>query len=415
MTAPFEPLGVPASADASSSPPPAAYVAALAGMPGIGPRRLRVLLHHHDPQAAYGQLTGRVPLSAPIERVVPADVRARLASGGGGAASPADLWHRCQRHGIDIVPFGSERYPEVLLHDRAPPAVLFVRGDLRALDGRRVGLIGTRNATRSGLDTAEALGSDLAANGVGVVSGLARGIDAAAHRGALAAGGSPIAVVGNGPDRPYPASNRDLWERVCEGGVLISEWPPGVAPDAFRFPLRNRIIAALSEVLVVVESRERGGSLSTVREAVERDVTVMAVPGSPRVRASAGTNQLLCDGAPPVTDVADVLVALGLDTRRSGRSCYDARPRPDQLGRSIVELCRVAPRTIDEVVSTLGVTIGDAALAMARLEHAGWLAESGGWFEVLGPWSTVSSSGTPAPRAGVSSASGARGSTGDAR
>ena len=200
--------------------------------------------------------------------------------------------------GIDAVTARDPEFPAVLRHDPQPPAVLFVRGDLAALDARRVGIVGTRNATQTGRDIAFELGTALAEAGVAVVSGLAKGIDGAAHRGVLGVdGGRPVAVVGNGPDAPYPRVHAALWAEVCARGVLLSEWPPGTAPEPFRFPLRNRILAALSEVLVVVESRERGGSLITAQAAIERSVDVMAVPGSVRNRAAAGTNQLLRDGA----------------------------------------------------------------------------------------------------------------------
>ncbi|MGA1722750.1 MAG: DNA-processing protein DprA, partial [Ilumatobacteraceae bacterium] len=146
----------------------------------------------------------------------------------------------------------------------------------------------------------EVVGARLAEAGVSVVSGLARGIDTASHRGVLGSGpGRAVAVLGNGPDVAYPRSNRDLLDRLVEGHLVISEWPPGTPPEAFHFPLRNRVIAALSEVLVVVESRASGGSLITAREALERGVEVMAVPGSPRSPASEGANHLLRDGAAP--------------------------------------------------------------------------------------------------------------------
>ncbi len=165
-----------------------------------------------------------------------------------------------------------------------------------------------------------------------VVSGLAKGIDGAAHRGALRAGsGHVVGVVANGLDTPYPRVNTELWEAVARDGLLLSEWPPDTEPEKFRFPQRNRILAALSELVVVVESRERGGSLTTAREALERSIEVMAVPGSVHNRAAAGTNQLIRDGATPVTDVADVLLALGLDHRRDGRR-FDPRPLPRGRG-----------------------------------------------------------------------------------
>jgi DNA processing protein len=198
-----------------------------------------------------------------------------------------------------------------------------------------------------------------------------------------------VAIVGNGPDRPYPKQNTELWNEVAERGALISEWPPGTQPDAFRFPLRNRILAALVEVLVVVESRERGGSLITAREAAERGVDLFAVPGSLQSRASAGTNQLLRDGAAPATDVTDVLVALGLDQRRAGRSRFDSRPRPRGDEVALLETCRAEPRTIEAMVLLHDMTLGDVAMSVARLERSGWLRETGGWFEAVDEWADL--------------------------
>ena len=265
--------------------------------------------------------------------------------------------------------------------------MLFVRGDLGVLDARRVGIVGTRNATQAGRDTAFELGRSLAEVGVVVVSGLAKGIDGAGHRGALAVSdGRPVAVVGNGPDIAYPRLHASLWAEVCDRGLLLSEWPPGTPPEPFRFPMRNRILAALSEVLVVVESRERGGSLITAQAAIERSVDVMAVPGSLRNRAAAGTNQLLRDGAAPVTSVDDVLVALGLDTRRAGNAAYDPRPLPRGMEADVLAACRRDPCTLDEIVVGLDLPITEAAMALARLERTGWLREAGGWFEPVGSW-----------------------------
>ena len=199
-------------------------------------------------------------------------------------------------------------------------------------------------------------------------------------------GGRPIAVVGNGPDRAYPRVHAALWAEVCARGVLLSEWPPGTAPEPFRFPLRNRIIAALSEVLVVVESRERGGSLITAQAAIERSVDVMAVPGSVRNRAATGTNQLLRDGAGPVTSVDDVLLALGLDTRRAGTTAYDPRPLPRGTEADVLAACQEDPRTLEGIVVGLDLPIAEAAMALARLERTGWVREAGGWFEPVGSW-----------------------------
>jgi len=184
--------------------------------------------------------------------------------------------------------------PPQLSTEPAFSAELFVRGSLGALNSRRVGIVGTRNVTQAGRATAARFGCELAEAGVVVLSGLARGIDAAAHRGALSCPtATPAAVVGCGLDRPYPKQNSDLWDAIAARGVLISEWPVGTSPDPFWFPLRNRILAALVEVLVVVEKRHRGGSLITVREAADRSIDVMAVPGSVHCGASEGTNNLI--------------------------------------------------------------------------------------------------------------------------
>ena len=268
---------------------------------------------------------------------------------------------------------------------REPPAVLFVRGDLAVLDARRVGVVGTRNATRPGARRRAELGHELAAAGVAVVSGLAKGIDGAAHRGALRgrrraarsrwSATAPTAV---------PTQHAALWDEVCGAGLLLSEWPPGTAPEPFRFPLRNRILAALSEVLVVVESRERGGSLITAQAALERSVDVMAVPGSVRNRAAAGTNQLLRDGAAPVTVVDDVLVALGLDTAAPGHAGFDPRPLPRGIDADVLERCRQDPCTLDDDRRPSSVSpLTDAAMTLARLERPGWVREAGGWFEAV--------------------------------
>jgi DNA processing protein len=180
-----------------------------------------------------------------------------------------------------------------------------------------------------------------------------------------------------------------LWAEVAEAGVVLSEWPPGTPPDAFRFPQRNRILAALCELLVVVESRERGGSLITAREAAERGIDVYAVPGPVDQRSSAGTNALLEDGAAPVASTDTLLVALGLDTRRSGRRSFDSRvvPRGDEL--VALGSCRERPHSVESLALVSGWDLARAALALARLERSGWLSEAGGWFEEVDEFAHV--------------------------
>jgi DNA processing protein len=293
--------------------------------------------------------------------------------------------------GVDVLMIGETDYPDVLVRDPAAPALLFARGDPSSLDSPRVGIIGTRNSTSFGRFTAREFARELAHVGVAVVSGLARGIDAAAHRGALDADGDnrgrPIAVVASGPDVVYPRENAALWHEIVSHGLLLSESPPGTRPDAFRFPLRNRITAALCDVLLVVESRLDGGSMITVREALARGVTVMAVPGSTSTRSAEGTNVLIRDGALVALEAADVMVALGLDSRRRAVP-FDPRRTPDDSDAEILGLMGAAPVSLDDVAAIAAVRghgLAEVALALGRLEMAGWISCTSGWFERLGP------------------------------
>jgi DNA processing protein len=366
--------------------PPQAYAAALASFPHMSIHRLGALLRHHTPSDAYAVAVGEQRPAGLIERVLAdCDVRAAWQRAGRSALLD-DVWERCARLGVEVLLHGAAGYPSLLLNDPLPPPVVFAQGDLDLLDGRRAAIVGTRNATAAGRDTATTLGRQLADADVHVVSGLARGIDGCAHRGALLTGGSgrPIAVVASGHDVAYPREHRDLWRAVAEQGLLLSESPPGTQPEAYRFPLRNRVIAALSEVVIVVESRELGGSLITVNEAIERNVPLMAVPGGVHNRAATGTNQLIRDGAGVVVDVTDVLVALAMDHRRGSGAPVDPRPRPRGADLNVYETCAGEPRTIDGLALACSLSLVDAAMSVARLEQAGWIQQSDGWFEAVG-------------------------------
>lgn len=290
---------------------------------------------------------------------------------------------RCAGAAVWVTWRGARDYPSQLLGDPDAPAVLFCRGNAAALDARRVGIVGTRRCTAAGAHLARRLGADLALNGVAVVSGLARGIDVNAHRGALSVdGAAPVGVVASGPDVTYPPEHSREWSDVSERGLLLSEWPPGTEPDRHRFPLRNRILAALSEVLVVVESRARGGSMITVTEAARRGATVMAVPGAPTLAVAEGTNNLLKDGCAPVTDVDDVLVALGLDNSRTVRQ-VDTRPVPTREEETVLAVLHGVPRTVEEVVVACGVDAFGAGRLLGSLEAKGRARHTNGWWEAL--------------------------------
>lgn len=365
------------------------FLAALAGLERVSISRLRVLLAHHDPDEAWAVATGRHPPHPSVAPMLTSEVRTAWKRGLIGPG-PAEWARRCSLLGVGAVCARDGEYPDMLRDDPQPPAVLFFRGTWAALDARRVGVVGTRNATGTGRQFAFELGRRLVEADVTVVSGLAKGIDGAAHRGALhtlgAAGADSgargvVGVVANGLDAPYPRQHAELWRGVASHGLLVSEWPPGTKPERFRFPLRNRILAAFSEILVVVESRERGGSLTTASAALERSIEVMAVPGSIGNRAATGTNQLIRDGAAPVTEPDDILLALGLDHRRAQMRRFDPRPLPRGLEADVLERCRANACTLDHIVTELGLSVTDAAMSLARLERSGWLRESGGWFE----------------------------------
>lgn len=301
----------------------------------------------------------------------------------GAAGLDEVMSDRCAEHGITVLHYGSPAFP-VQFRDRfAQAPVLFVKGDTSVLQRRRVGIIGTRTASMGGIDFARCLGRDLALNNVTVVSGLARGIDVNAHRGVLAVNdGTPAAVVACGLDVVYPPEHAREWAMVAERGLLVSEYPPGASPETHHFPQRNRILAALSETLVVVESRNRGGSMITVREAMKRDVTVMAVPGSPHVAVANGTNELIKDGCLAATCVDDVLVSLSINTSGAVRH-IDHRDPPVGREAVVLEAFGDSPRTVDEIVLMCGLGAFDAGVVLGRLEAKGWVQHMNGWWEAL--------------------------------
>ncbi|CAB4362599.1 MAG: DNA-protecting protein DprA [Actinobacteria bacterium] len=366
--------------------PPEAYVAALAGFRNMSVNRMGALLRHHTPEEAWAVACGVTPARGPIAQVLArSEVRAawRRCT---DERPPEQVWQHCSDLGVQVVLQGSHSYPGCLLHDPLPPPVLFVLGDLGLLAGRRIAVVGTRNATAGGRQAARDLGHGLGAAGVHVVSGLARGIDGCAHYGTLAAEGEgrPIGVVASGLDVVYPREHRDLWNAVADCGLLLTESPPGTPPEAFRFPLRNRIVAALSEAVLVVESRERGGSLLTAADAIERDIPVMAVPGPVGRRSSVGVNRLIQDGAIPITGPDDVLIHLSYQHGRSALVPADLRARPRGDDIPIYRELQREPRTIDGVALALGHGLVEVAMGLARLESAGWVAQADGWFECVG-------------------------------
>ncbi|MCZ7530668.1 MAG: DNA-processing protein DprA [Acidimicrobiia bacterium] len=265
-----------------------------------------------------------------------------------------------------------------------PPAVLLSEGAVPGvLRRRRVAVVGTRSASVHGLHDATALGAALADAGVTVVSGMALGIDGAAHRGALEAGGGVVGVVATGLDIEYPRRHRTLYEQVREAGVLVSEVGYGVGPTPARFPIRNRIIAALADVVVVVEATSRGGARITADHAIRYGRPVLAMPGSRRNPAAEGCNALIADGAHPLLEPSDVLVALGL-TEGSARARWHTTPPPlsGDAGR-VVSALAGDPASNDELRERLGWSANTLALALSDAETGGHILRAHGrWWPV---------------------------------
>ena len=274
---------------------------------------------------------------------------------------------RLRAMGLRFLARSDPAFPPLLRAIHDPPPGLFLRGEapVELLARPGVAVVGARACSAYGSSVARSLGRDLAAAGLVIVSGLARGVDGEAHRGALDAFGVTVAVLGCGVDRDYPAAHAELARRVVTGGgLVVSEYAPGVEPAPWRFPARNRIIAGLAAATVVVEARERSGALITADLALEEGRDVFAVPGEITSALSAGANALLRLGATPLTSSADVLELFGLSVEPS----LDA---PDGAAGAILELLGDGAASADELVRRSGLTAEVVASALVQLELDG--------------------------------------------
>jgi DNA processing protein len=272
------------------------------------------------------------------------------------------------------------RFPPRLKAIFDPPRSLYLRGSGEpGLLGRRaVGVVGARSCSPYGAQVARMLGRELAAAGLVVVSGLARGIDGEAHRGALESGGPTVGVLGCGIDRDYPAANASLSRRMEDGGLVVSEYEAGVEPAPWRFPARNRIIAGLCEAVVVVEARERSGALITADFALDEGREVFAVPGEITSALSVGSNALLRLGATPLTGSGDVLEALGIE-----RAEAVADPDVSEAARRVLGLVRDTPAGADELVARSSLEAGAVSVALTELELTGLVAAADGVYRAV--------------------------------
>lgn len=289
--------------------------------------------------------------------------------------------------GVTLLSWDSPAYPVGLKNIYDPPAVLYVRGRLEPEDATAIAVVGTRRSSRYGLEQAERFGAALARAGFTVVSGLARGIDSAAHQGALKAGGRTIAVLGCGLSRVFPPENADLCRAVAQKGAVLSEFPMLAEPLAENFPRRNRIISGLSLGVLVIEGPLRSGAMITARMAMEQGREVFALPGRVDNAASRGTNQLIKDGACLVTSLEDILDELGDigEKMRAGTEQADkppsALPLPGNLceaEKAILSAVIDEPMTVDEVCAATELSVGEVSAALTMLQLKGLIRRIAG-------------------------------------
>lgn len=339
---------------------------------GIGPVRLQALVD------AFGSL--EAAWNAPAESLRQVGLPGNVLEGLLGARLRFDLdreLERLERSGFKALTMEDADYPAQLREIDSPPLVLYVWGELEPQDRWAAAIVGTRRATPYGKAVARELAAGLAAAGLTVVSGLARGIDGEAHQAALEAGGRTFAVLGSGLDRVYPAEHRNLARAIAQSGAVLSDYPLGTEPEGTNFPPRNRIIAGLSLGVIVVEAGESSGALITADFALEQGRDVFAVPGRIYDRASRGTNRLIQAGALAVSSVEDVLEALNLEVVAA-----EAPPRPalpeDETERLVLQALGSDPVHIDELQARCALPIAQVTACLSLLELRGQARQVGG-------------------------------------
>lgn len=327
---------------------------------GLGGESARLLLKElGSPDAVFAASIGS------LKSAVKADIAAEIKKGiADEAIAPALAW--LEEPGNHIVTLADSDYPQALLNIPDPPLLLYVKGRLDLLNRPALAVVGSRSATPQGMHNAEAFAKSLSDAGLCIISGLAHGIDASAHRGALHGAGSSIAIVGTGLDKVYPAANRDLAHVLAQQGTLVSEFPLGTPPLAANFPRRNRLISGMSMGCLVVEASLQSGSLITARLALEQGREVFAIPGSIHAPQSKGCHALLKQGAKLVETAQDILEELGgqlVATAQPASSGGSASALLDHLGYD--------PADVDTLCARSGLTIAELSAMLLSLELEG--------------------------------------------
>lgn len=355
--------------------------ASLQLVPGLSARALATLL-----KALGGPEEVRAASRTHLARLVPAELAAAIERGPEPAALEQTLaWIALPGHAL--IAWDDEEYPQALLTISDPPPAFYYRGRRELLNRPSIAIVGSRNATPQGNENAESFAAALSRAGLTIVSGLALGIDTAAHRGGLTAGGSSIAVIGTGPDRIYPAANRDLGLRLATEGGVLSEFPLGTPPLPANFPRRNRLLSGLSRGVLVVEATLASGSLITARFGAEQGREVFAIPGSIHSPFSKGSHRLIKEGAKLVETAQDVLEELGamasVDTEaKSDTARVEDVEGTEGVGGRVLEALGHDPAGIDALAARTGLDARAVSVALVELEISGRVAPlAGGIFQ----------------------------------
>ncbi len=352
---------------------PKAYWIGFNYVKGIGAVRLKALLDAFDGdlQAAWTAPFESLRQTGLSPKILENIIKVR------GEIDLEKIWDRAASAGIKVLTWLDDIYPRLLREIYQPPPVLYIRGELLAEDETSVAVVGTRRITAYGRQVTEELASALARNQVTVVSGLARGTDAAAHQAALRAGGRTIAVLGSGVDRIYPPEHRRLADEISESGAVISDYPPGTPPESANFPPRNRIISGLSLATVVVEAGETSGALITATFAAEQGREVLAVPGLITAPSSKGTNRLINNGARPMLSPSDVLEAINLQQVNTQRQARRLLPT-DETEAHLLGVMGDSGMAVDEITFLSGLPIEKVSATLAVMELKGLIRNDGG-------------------------------------
>jgi DNA processing protein len=339
---------------------------------GIGAVRLRALLDYFGSAEAAWKAN-------PFD-LVAAGIGPKLAERVLQARKNVDLDQvlaQAEKNQIRILTWDDAEYPAHLKEVDQPPPVLYLRGTLTAEDAWAVAIVGTRAVTSYGRQVAEELATVLAQNGVTVVSGLARGVDAVAHSAAIKAGGRTLAVLGSGVDKIYPPEHRQMAEKIAAQGAVLSDYAPGTPPESVNFPPRNRIISGLSMAVVVIEAGETSGALITAAFAADQGRDVFAVPGPVYAPQSKGTNRLIASGAKALLNPNEVLEALDLTRNIERREVRRVVPS-DVTEAALLDLLTVEPVHVDELRARLNLPVEKISAALTMMELKGLVRQVGG-------------------------------------